>query len=68
MVLLVLFQLPRGANEIAHEVELGVVIGEPGSSIPESQVMNHVAGYTLALDMTNRNKQNQLKQKGITLT
>ena len=60
----VLFQLPRGTDAIHHEVELGVVIGEGGSSIPEADVMKHVAGYTLALDMTNRTKQNELKKKG----
>lgn len=37
-----------------HEVELGVVLGNGGSNISESVAMSHVAGYCLALDMTNR--------------
>ncbi len=56
--------MPRGVSEIHHEVELGVVIGEGGSHIPEADALRHVAGYTLALDMTDRAKQNQLKNAG----
>lgn len=42
-----------GRDQIYHEVELGVVIGKTGVSISESQAMDHVGGYTLALDMTD---------------
>ena len=42
-----------GRDQIYHEVELGVVIGKTGKSISESQAMDHVGGYTLALDMTD---------------
>ena len=46
-------QIPVGRDQIYHEVELGVVIGKSGVSISESQAMDHVGGYTLALDMTD---------------
>lgn len=46
-------QIPLGRDQIYHEVELGVVIGKTGVSISESQAMDHVGGYTLALDMTD---------------
>ncbi|KAJ7375193.1 Acylpyruvase fahd1, mitochondrial [Desmophyllum pertusum] len=46
-------KIPKGRNQIYHEVELGVVIGKTGVSISESQAMDHVGGYTLALDMTD---------------
>ena len=46
-------QIPVGRDQIYHEVELGVVIGKTGVSISESQAMDHVAGYTLSLDMTD---------------
>ena len=46
-------QIPVGRDQIYHEVELGVVIGKTGVSISESQAMDHVGGYTLALDMTD---------------
>ena len=42
-----------------------MVIGEGGRYIPETEAMKHVAGYTLALDMTNRTKQNEAKKKGM---
>lgn len=42
-----------GRDQIYHEVELGVLIGKAGVSISESQAMDHVGGYTLALDMTD---------------
>lgn len=42
-----------GRDQIYHEVELGVVISKTGKSISESQAMDHVGGYTLALDMTD---------------
>lgn len=57
--------MPKSASELHHEVELGVVIGKAGKSISESQAMCHVGGYCLALDMTDRTLQSQLKSKGL---
>jgi len=34
-------------------VELGVVIGKTGMNISQSEAMDHVGGYALALDMTD---------------
>lgn len=48
-----MIKIPEGCTKINHEVELGVVIGKGGSSIPENEAMNHVCGYVLALDMTS---------------
>ncbi len=39
------------------ELELAVVIGLRGKHIPVAQAMNHVAGYTIALDMGYRDLQ-----------
>jgi len=36
------------------EVELALVIGKQGRDIPESEAMEHVAGFTVALDITAR--------------
>lgn len=47
-----------------HEVELGVVIGEAGRQVSESDAMKHVAGYALALDMTARDLQAAAKKSG----
>ena len=46
-------QIPVGRDQIYHEVELGVVIGKTGMNISQSQAMEHVGGYALALDMTD---------------
>ena len=48
-----LIRIPEGCETINHEVELGVVIGKDGSCIPEDQVMDHIEGYVLSLDMTS---------------
>ncbi|GHJ84055.1 hypothetical protein NliqN6_0457 [Naganishia liquefaciens] len=57
-------EVPQGIN-CHHEVELGVVIGKGGRDIPESQALDHVAGYTLSIDVTGRNWQEELKKKGL---
>ena len=62
---IIFFQLPKGATEIHHEVELGVVIGETTKCVSESDAMKYVAGYTLALDMTDRVAQTEAKKKGL---
>lgn len=48
----VFIQLPRSLGTIFYELELGVVIGQRGSNIAESEALEYVAGYFLALDMT----------------
>ncbi|ODM87928.1 Acylpyruvase FAHD1, mitochondrial [Orchesella cincta] len=57
-------KIPKGCTSLHHEIELGVVIGQKGTDIPEGSAMNHVAGYVLALDMTARDFQNIAKKKG----
>jgi len=57
-------EIPRGI--IAHhEVELGVVVGKGGRDISQSDADSHVAGYALAVDMTARNMQDEIKKKGL---
>ena len=57
-------QIPDGCSSLHHEVELGIVIGTPGSKISEQDAMSHVGGYVLALDMTARDFQDEAKKKG----
>lgn len=59
-----IFQLPRGCTNCHHEVELGVVIGSVCRDVEEKDVMSHIAGYALALDMTARDFQDEAKKKG----
>jgi len=48
-----------------HEVELGLVIGKGGTDIAQHNAGSHVAGYTLAVDMTARNLQDKVKKQGL---
>ena len=36
------------------EVELGIIIGDKARSVPESKAMQHVAGYTIVNDVSER--------------
>lgn len=57
-------RLPNEANNVHHEVELAVVIGQPGRRIPREMALDHVLGYAVCLDMTARDLQDELKKKG----
>jgi ureidoglycolate lyase len=46
--------LPRGSAKTDWEVELCVVIGQPGKYIPEERALEHVAGYCVANDLSER--------------
>ncbi|KAG1756902.1 uncharacterized protein EDB91DRAFT_42027 [Suillus paluster] len=48
-----------------HEVELGLVIGKGGRDISQDAAESHIAGYALAVDMTARNMQDDVKKKGL---
>jgi len=48
-----------------HEAELVMVIGKPGSDIPRSRALDHVAGYCLGLDMTVRGREDRSFRKSI---
>lgn len=50
-------EIPRGSLKTDWEVELGVVIGKPGRSIDEAQAMDHVAGYCVVNDVSERHYQ-----------
>ena len=55
---------PPRTEKLQHEVELVVAIGRAGSDIPVSQALEHVFGYTVGIDLTRRDLQAQLKEKG----
>ena len=46
--------MPRGSLKTDWEVELGVIIGEPGKYIDEDRALDHVAGYCVANDVSER--------------
>jgi 2-keto-4-pentenoate hydratase/2-oxohepta-3-ene-1,7-dioic acid hydratase in catechol pathway len=47
-------EIPRGSEKTDWEVELGVVIGRPAKYVGESQAMDHVAGYCVVNDVSER--------------
>ena len=47
-------EIPRGSLKTDWEVELGVVIGEGGRYIAESDALKHVAGYCVINDVSER--------------
>lgn len=49
--------IPRGSEKTDWEVELGVVIGRGGSYISEQEAMDHVAGYCVVNDISEREYQ-----------
>ena len=47
-------QIPRGAEKTDWEVELAIVIGKKTKYISEDQSMDHIAGFCLANDLSER--------------
>jgi acylpyruvate hydrolase len=56
--------LPMHFTKIIHEVELGVLIGMPGRDIPQHKAHQHIGGYFLAIDFTNRDLGPMFKKDG----
>lgn len=46
--------IPRGAQKVDWEVELGVVIGSHAKYVDEKDSLNFVAGYTIVHDVSER--------------
>ncbi|WP_287986847.1 fumarylacetoacetate hydrolase family protein [Acidiphilium sp.] len=46
--------IPRGSKKTDWEVELAIVIGTLARYVPENQAMDHVAGYCVANDVSER--------------
>lgn len=56
--------IPSFSQNLHHEVELVVVIGKDGDSIPEQEARDYIAGYAVGVDLTLRDIQTKAKQKG----
>ncbi len=50
-------EVPQGAQKTDWEVELGVVIGKPAKYAPMSGALDHVAGYCIVNDVSERSYQ-----------
>jgi 5-carboxymethyl-2-hydroxymuconate isomerase len=58
-------QIPAYSQECHYEVELAVLIGKECRAVSAESAMEYIAGYGVAIDMTLRDVQNQLKAKGL---
>ncbi|MDU9005652.1 fumarylacetoacetate hydrolase family protein [Sedimentitalea todarodis] len=52
--------MPRGSTHTDWEVELGVVIGKTAKYVSETDALDHVAGYCVVNDVSERYFQTQL--------
>ncbi len=55
---------PDYSNEMHHEVELVLLIGETIKNADDNSAANAIYGYAVGLDMTLRDIQSELKKKG----
>lgn len=55
---------PKDRGEVHFETELAVLIGRPLTNASASDVESAILGYGLALDLTLRDVQSKLKEKG----
>lgn len=57
--------IPTVSHDCQHEIELAVLIGKYGKNIAPETALEHIAGYGIAIDLTLRDLQGDLKAKGL---
>ena len=55
---------PSATEDLHHEIELVVALGEGGADLSASAALSHVFGYAVGLDMTRRDMQAEAKKAG----
>ncbi|MGI9451301.1 MAG: fumarylacetoacetate hydrolase family protein [Geminicoccaceae bacterium] len=58
------FPYPPKSEDVHHEIEVVVALKSGGDNIPVERALDHVYGYALALDMTRRDLQGEMKKLG----
>src|SRR5690554_1736159 len=58
------FAIPTDQGEVHHEIEMALLVGERLQNCDEEDARWSMAGFGLALDLTLRDVQNELKKKG----
>jgi len=60
------FSIPTERGSVHYEAEIAVLIGKPLSNKPSrEEVLDAISGFAPALDLTLRDKQSELKAKGL---
>lgn len=57
--------IPSYSRDCHHEVELAILIGRTIKGISATEALSAVAGYGVAIDLTLRDVQSELKGKGL---
>ena len=58
------FAVPHDQGSVHHELEIAILIGKPLKQASEADVLSAIAGVGLGLDLTLRDVQATLKEKG----
>lgn len=59
------FAIPANQGSVHHEIEIALLIGKQATDISAEQAWDHVSHVGLALDLTLRDVQSQLKGKSL---
>lgn len=60
------FAIPEDRGSVHYEAEIAVLIGKPLSRKPnDEEILDAISGYAVALDLTLRDVQAKLKEKGL---
>ncbi|MGY4491279.1 fumarylacetoacetate hydrolase family protein [Pseudomonas sp. TE3610] len=60
------FKIPTDRGSVHYEAEIAVLLGKPLSTRPsEEEVLDAISGFAPALDLTLRDVQSKLKEKGL---
>jgi len=57
--------IPPYSDNCHHEAELALLVGRAGRNIPAAKALAFLAGYGVAIDLTLRDVQDELKKKGL---
>ena len=57
-------EYPSQTTNLQHEIEVVVAIGKAGRDIAVEQANEHIFGYAVGLDMTRRDLQFKMRDKG----
>jgi len=56
--------IPRGREQIDWECEFSVVVGKPAKNVPVASAADHVFGYTIQIDVSDRGGRGDRKMGG----
>lgn len=56
--------IPKGRVQIDWECEFAIVVGKPSKGVPVPEAANHIFGYTIEFDVSDRGGRNDRKMGG----